>query len=359
MALPLLKSLEDCSDFSKTVEPFLPQLYALPSKILENVRSPAALTQLYIDTNPLISGFAVSVVVSFVVLVVSEINRNWSQIDRLWSLLPNFYIVHLAVWARLAGVPHIRIDLIALFSTLWSCRLTFNYWRKGGYNVGSEDYRWEIVKGYVPGFVFFLFNVTFISFIQSVLLFAISGVPAYAILLSTQFESDSTTADVFYFAVEVALVVSEFVSDGQQWTFQTAKHQYLKNAKLPDGFRQADLDRGFLTTGMWAYSRHPNFFAEQTIWFVLYQWSCFATNNLYSWTFAGSGFLILLFQGSTWLTELITSGKYPEYSAYQKQVGMFFPTSLSGYKTPVQVPKIIRTSELAKLQQQRETKKQK
>ncbi len=21
-------------------------------------------------------------------------------------------------------------------------RLTYNYWRKGGYNVGSEDYRW-------------------------------------------------------------------------------------------------------------------------------------------------------------------------------------------------------------------------
>lgn len=23
-------------------------------------------------------------------------------------------------------------------------RLTFNYWRKGGYNVGSEDYRWSV-----------------------------------------------------------------------------------------------------------------------------------------------------------------------------------------------------------------------
>lgn len=21
-------------------------------------------------------------------------------------------------------------------------RLTFNYWRKGGYSIGSEDYRW-------------------------------------------------------------------------------------------------------------------------------------------------------------------------------------------------------------------------
>ncbi len=97
--------------------------------------------------------------------------------------------------------------------------------------------------------------------------------------------------------------------------YQTAKHQYQKDAKVPRGWNQADLDRGFVTSGLWAFSRHPNFFAEQSIWFVLYQWSCFATNSLYSYTFAGSAALILLFQGSTWLTELITAGKYPEYPA--------------------------------------------
>ena len=75
----------------------------------------------------------------------------------------------------------------------------------------------EILKKYVPGFVWFIFNLTFISFYQSVLLFAFSGVPAYAILLSSQFESKVTAADILYFAVEVALVLSEFISDGQQW----------------------------------------------------------------------------------------------------------------------------------------------
>lgn len=100
---------------------------------------------------------------------------------------------------------------------------------------------------------------------------------------------------------------------------------------------------------MWAYSRHPNFFAEQAIWFVLYQWSCFATNSLYSWAGIGSFSLFALFQGSTWLTELISSGKYPEYADYQKQVGMFLPTSIKGFKaTPPRAPKVIRTSELAK-----------
>lgn len=151
--------------------------------------------------------------------------------------------------------------------------------------------------------------------------------------------------------------------------YQTAKHQYQKDAKVPRGFKQEDLDRGFLTSGLWAYSRHPNFFAEQTIWFVLYQWSCYATNNLYSWTGIGSGCLVLLFQGSTLLTEGITASKYPEYKEYQKQVGMFFPISISGYNPPppeptpeqplVQQPRVIRTSELLKRYQEKESRKQK
>ncbi|EFY98896.1 DUF1295 domain protein [Metarhizium robertsii] len=357
-ALPVLQSIEDCSDFSKTVEPFVDQFFALPARLVASIGSIENLQRLYVETNPLITGFAASIFLAGVFLIVSEVNRNYSQVDRMWSILPNLYIIHLAGWARMAGLPHSRIDLVATFSTLWSIRLTYNYWRRGGYNVGSEDYRWEIVKSKVPAFVFFILNATFISLIQSVLLFAFSCVPAYAILLSTRFEPNVTAADFAYFAVQLLLVISEWISDGQQWEYQTAKHQYNKNAKLPKGWDQADLDRGFITSGLWGYSRHPNFFAEQTIWFVLYQWSCYATNSLYSWTFVGSGSLFLLFQGSTWLTEAISAGKYPEYVEYQRQVGMFIPTSIWSYKAPSYKPRVIRTSELAKRHEQKKKQKQ-
>ena len=120
MALPLLMSLEDCGDYSKTVEPFIPQLYDLPYQVLDNIGSIDGLKQLYINTNPLITGFAASITLGFVFLVVSEINRNYSQVDRMWSLLPNLYVVHLATWARRADLPHSRIDLVAAATTLWS-----------------------------------------------------------------------------------------------------------------------------------------------------------------------------------------------------------------------------------------------
>ncbi|KAG9505412.1 hypothetical protein J7337_002381 [Fusarium musae] len=322
MSLPFVKSIEDCGEYAKTVQPYIPELYALPRQILDNIASPDGLRQIYVDTNPLISGFAISIALGFVFLVVSEINRNYSQVDRMWSILPNLYVVHLSVWARFAGIPSSRVDLIAAATTLWS--------------------------QYVPRFVWFLFNVTFISFYQSVLLFSFSCVPAYAILCSTKFEQDVTSADIVFALIMVGLVYSEWVSDGQQWDYHAAKHQYQAEAKVPKQFKysQAELNRGFNTSGLWAYSRHPNFAAEQMIWFVLYQWSCFATKNMYSYTFTGAAALILLFQGSTWLTELITAGKYTEYPSYQEQVGMFLPKSLTPYKTPG--PKIIRTSDIAK-----------
>ncbi|KAL1873451.1 hypothetical protein VTK73DRAFT_949 [Phialemonium thermophilum] len=353
MALPSLRSLEECSDFSKTVEPFIPQLYELPRKVVETISTRSGFLDLYLNTNPLVSGFAASVFLGAVFLVVAEINRNYSQVDRCWSLLPTVYIAHFDIWARLSGLPAERLDVILLFSTLWSIRLSFNYWRKGGYNVGSEDYRWEIIRSKVPSFLFHIFNWTFISFIQSVLLFAIAA-PVYPVLLSTKFDPKITSADIAYLVVELGLILIEVFADQQQWNFQNAKRQYQSSAKVPQGYKQADLDRGFVTSGLWAYSRHPNFAAEQSIWLFLYQWSCFATRVLYSWAAAGSAFLILLFQGSTWLTEDISRGKYAEYADYQRKVGMFVPTSLTPYEKKTTGPKVIRTSELTKRQKQKQ-----
>ena len=107
--------------------------------------------------------------------------------------------------------------------------------------------------------------------------------------------------------------------------YQNAKKEYQKTAKVPHRFDQEDLDRGFVVTGLWSWSRHPNFAAEQTIWVALYQWGCWSSEVTYNWTFAGAMSYLILFQASTWFTELITAGKYPEYAEYQKRVGKFIP----------------------------------
>ena len=84
MALPTLNSLEECAEYAKVVEPFLPQLYELPRALQYTITSPdASLLQLYKETNPLVSGFSFSILLGAFFLVLSELNRNYSQVDRL------------------------------------------------------------------------------------------------------------------------------------------------------------------------------------------------------------------------------------------------------------------------------------
>jgi steroid 5-alpha reductase family enzyme len=64
--------------------------------------------------------------------------------------------------------------------------------------------------------VFHVFNWTFISFIQSVLLFMIAA-PVYPILLASTIDSDLTSADIAAVAMELGLILTEYIADEQQW----------------------------------------------------------------------------------------------------------------------------------------------
>ena len=122
MAIPSLQSLEECADFSKTVAPFVPLLYELPAKLADAAtgRHGGGLVELYAATNPAITGLAFSLLLGAVFLVVADLNRNFSQVDRCWSLLPTFYIAHFNLWARVNGLPSQRLDAVLFLSTIWS-----------------------------------------------------------------------------------------------------------------------------------------------------------------------------------------------------------------------------------------------
>jgi len=80
-----------------------------------------------------------------------------------------------------------------------------------------------------------------------------------------------------------------------------------------------------LDTGLWRFSRHPNYFAEQAIWVCFYLFSVSASGQWLNWSIAGSLLLILLFIGSSTFSEEISAGKYPAYADYQKHVPRFLP----------------------------------
>ncbi|KAI9715324.1 MAG: hypothetical protein M1828_000889 [Chrysothrix sp. TS-e1954] len=326
-ALPALKTAEDCRDYFLTVEPYISSLYDLPQRIVAAGLDRSLLLEVYLSTNPLVSALAFSIFLGPLFLAVSEFNRNYSQVDRCWSILPTLYNAHYVTWSHLNGLPTARLDLLMAVSVFWSVRLTFNYWRKGGYQIGSEDYRWEVLKQYIPPFLFFLFDVVFISILQNLLLFTITT-PTYILLLTSQTTPNTlATSDMAFAVLIVSLVITSAIADQQQWNYYTARTTYRSTAKVPQDspYNAISLDRGFNTHGLWAWSRHPNFAAEQGVWIALFQWSCYATFSFWNWSGIGAVLYLILFQASTWFTELITKRKYEEYAEYQKRVSKFLP----------------------------------
>ncbi|KAI9862790.1 MAG: hypothetical protein M1813_004286 [Trichoglossum hirsutum] len=120
MALPAVHTLADCADFSETVMPFIPQLQSLSQQMVQAWANPQQMKDLYLLTNPLISAFAFSLFLFPIFLLVSEVNKNYSQVDRMWSILPTVYNGHYVIWAHLQGMPTVRLDTLLMFSVIWS-----------------------------------------------------------------------------------------------------------------------------------------------------------------------------------------------------------------------------------------------
>ncbi|KAI7347082.1 hypothetical protein KC336_g22772, partial [Hortaea werneckii] len=47
MALPTVKSLQDCADYHQVLEPYLPQLYTLPDRIFATLSDVDGLKDIY------------------------------------------------------------------------------------------------------------------------------------------------------------------------------------------------------------------------------------------------------------------------------------------------------------------------
>ena len=254
--------------------------------------------------------------------VVGEITMNNSQMDKLWSILPAVYVWIVAI----KGGFNARLVIMAVLATVWGIRLTWNFARKGAYSwkfwSGEEDYRWKWLrkkKVFQNRLVWALFDLLFISIYQNALVL-LTVLPS---LIAYESMAPLGWADILAAALMLGFICLETVADEQQWAFQTKKWKMInEGAKLED--LPAPYNKGFNTTGLWSRSRHPNYVGEQGIWLSFYIFSIAAGANIINWTIIGAVLLILLFLGSSTLSENISSSKYPEYRNYKKEVRRYF-----------------------------------
>ncbi|KAJ6612252.1 hypothetical protein B0H10DRAFT_304223 [Mycena sp. CBHHK59/15] len=319
--------------------------------------------------------------------VASIVTSNVSQVDRLWTFLPTIYTAYFALlplWpeeqpfylapytppalAAFAEEYNPRALLMLSLVVTWMFRLSYNTYRRGLFSLKDEDYRWAVLRSQLHPVLFQITNLTFISAIQNVLLLLL-GIPTYVAATTPPQPLGAQDAVVAVLALLVLAV--EFMADNQQFAYQSFKHE----AERYDEYRQwpgarlnwtpADRQRGFLTRGLWAWSRHPNFACEQSFWWIMNFFSL-REHHYPSELFAilrarpiDTGALLrplgplvpalalsALFFSSTLYTEAITAGKYPAYAAYRARVGMFSPV-----ETPIKGVRLALAGDKAAVEQ--------
>jgi steroid 5-alpha reductase family enzyme len=223
-----------------------------------------------------------------------------SIIDILWA--PAFAVLG---WACLLAAPapgggaYLAVALVSV----WAVRLgwhIFTRWRR----LGHEDYRYAAIRRR-NGPSFPITSLVIIFWLQALLLWVISW-PLQAAAASPAPLNGLGLAGA---ALAAAGIVIEAVADMQ-----------LNFFRADPGNRARVLD-----TGLWAWSRHPNYFGDFCLWWGLFVMGLAAGAPW--WTMLGPivmSALLLHFSGAGLMEDTIISRR-PGYADYVRNTSLFFP----------------------------------
>ncbi len=256
------------------------------------------------DYGPIWAALWMDVIATFVVFIASLIFRNASLYDPYWSVAP----VPIALfWWALSDFDTTDWRKILAFAAvcIWAIRLTVN-WARGWTGLEHEDWRYQMLRS-KSGVFYPLVNLTGIQLFPTVLVF-LGCLPLYYIMALPE-ATPLGWLDMLGFLVSVGGAAMELIADEQLKIFKK-KH--------------AD-PQAFIDSGLWYYSRHPNYFGEIIFWLGLFLMALSAAAEYY-WTGVGFLAMFLLFQFiSIPMMDSRMVKKRPAYAAHMKKVSRLVP----------------------------------
>lgn len=232
---------------------------------------------------------------------VSVARRDASIADVLWGM--GFVLVAWVTFIQADGYWARKV-LIVLAVTCWGIRLSLHI---GHRNRGKgEDRRYGAMRDH-HGDRFWWVSLFTVFGVQGMLLWVIS-LPVQAGQISTS-PHGLVVWDLLGSAVWLAGFLIEAMADRQLARF---KANPANDSKV-------------MRSGLWACSRHPNYFGESLVWWGIFLMAAADPRNL--WTVVGPVtilFLLLKVSGVT-LTEKTIEERRPEYGDYVKTTNAFFP----------------------------------
>lgn len=245
------------------------------------------------------NGYLISLLVVFIyfssVFIWAQSIDNYSIVDIAWG--PGFAVI---AWTQYLSRPADYPLLVPLLVTLWSLRLFVHIARR---NIGKpEDYRYvEMRESWGKNtklnayFRVFMLQAGFQYLVAMPITGAKGELPSSTLL----------TAGLFFFLFGL--------------TFETIGDQQLRNFIATRKSREE-----VMQTGLWKYTRHPNYFGEALLWWGFY---------LVSLSFGAHPLVIIGPITITLLVRFISGVPFlekryadnPAFQEYAKRTSVFFP----------------------------------
>jgi steroid 5-alpha reductase family enzyme len=245
-----------------------------------------------------LAGLGVILVAMALLWLVSLRLRDASIADPFWG--PGFVVVtttYLLVDGRFSARGVLALVLVSA----WAARLGWHLLRRN--RRDGEDPRYQAMRAR-HGDRFAGRSLVSVFWLQGGLLWLISA-PLYGAVVS---DAPLGAWDVAGTLVFAAGLVMETMADLQLARFRA----------------DVTLRGTVLDTGLWRYSRHPNYFGETVLWWGL---GLLGIGSGAAWTLAGPAiitFLLLRVSGVTMLEQTLRASK-PGYAEYVRRTSSFIP----------------------------------
>jgi len=233
--------------------------------------------------------------------IISIFLKNVSIVDLFWGF---GFVVASAFYFLNTGFTGSRKIILMTLVAIWGLRLSlYLAWRNYG---KGEDFRYrEFRKKYgVKRYWWLSFFQTFL--LQGTLMWLIS-----APLLGAQYYGQNKPLNIFDYAGIAVWLTGFIIEAGGDYQLALFKADPSKKGKV-------------LNTGLWRYTRHPNYFGDSAVWWD-YGLICIAAGSYIP--VAGSVLmtaLIIKVSGVALLEKSLKEHK-PQYREYIEKTSAFLP----------------------------------
>jgi steroid 5-alpha reductase family enzyme len=239
------------------------------------------------------------------VFLIALWRKDYSVVDIAWGL---GFILVITQAMTLNRSPDARTWMVFILILVWGTRLSsYLLWRN--IKKSQEDFRyqqmrqawgsWANVQAYFK-----------IFWLQPVILITIS----FSLMITTA-RSTLPLNFLDYLGLFIASggLILETVAD---WQMSRFKKNNANQGKL-------------IRSGLWRYSRHPNYFGEMVFWWGM---GFIALNSVLPWAAFNGGFIITLFLMKVSGAPLLEARyqNHPDYEAYRKETNAFWPLQWRG-----------------------------